>query len=224
MNKILIWLTIIVVTVSGIGYLGANMSGTWDSGTAGLGNLIFVQDSDHAILGVRGFEAKDAAIALQADDSDDTADRWQFRATAGGSCIISNESAGTIATFSSTGIVVPINKSVTLDGTTARILTAADYGKLLTFTNAAAVAVTLPANGAPAGTTIDICQGTTGSDSIVLTISAATADTLIGPNDIDLKSVTWATGHRIGAYARFFSDGSFWHVLNLGGTTMTYTD
>jgi hypothetical protein len=63
-----------------------------------------------------------------------------------------------------------------------------------------------------------------GTDACAPTISAATADTLIGPNDVDLDSVTWGTGHRIGAYCRFISDGAFWHVQNLAGTTMTYTD
>jgi hypothetical protein len=103
-------------------------------------------------------------------------------------------------------------------------LTSAHYGKIIMVTTNAANAITLPANGAPAGTWIDVMTGATSTDACVPTISAATADTLVGPNDQDLKSVTWATGHRIGAYAKFVSDGAFWHVLNLGGTTMTYTD
>jgi hypothetical protein len=103
-------------------------------------------------------------------------------------------------------------------------LTSAHYGKIVMVTTNAANAITLPANGAPAGTWIDVMTGATSTDACVPTIAAATTDTLVGPNDQDLKSVTWATGHRIGAYAKFVSDGSFWHVLNLGGTTMTYTD
>jgi hypothetical protein len=101
-------------------------------------------------------------------------------------------------------------------------LTAAHYGSTVVVTTNAAVAVTLPANGAGAGSWIDVLVA--GTDDCAPTIAAATTDTLRGPDDADLKSVTWGTGHRIGAYARFISDGSYWTVLNLGGTTMTYTD
>ena len=110
------------------------------------------------------------------------------------------------------------------NATTNITLTSANYGTVVMVTSNAAVAVTLPANGAAAGSYIDIMTGAGSTDSCAPTISAATTDTLVGPNDQDLKSVTWATGHRINAYARFISDGSFWHVQNLGGTTMTYTD
>ncbi len=110
----------------------------------------------------------------------------------------------------------------TADATTTIVLTAADYGTTTLCSSNAAVAVTLPANGAAAGSWLEVAV--IGTDDCAPTISAATTDTLIGPNDADLKSVTWATGHRINAIARFWSDGSFWHVQNLGGTTMTYTD
>lgn len=105
-------------------------------------------------------------------------------------------------------------------------LTSANYGEILVITNALAD-ITLPANGAAIGSWIDIAIGAqTGAadDSCAVTVSAATTDTLIGPNDVDLKSVTWGSGHRINAYAKFWSDGAFWHVQNLGGTTMTYND
>lgn len=110
------------------------------------------------------------------------------------------------------------------EATTTRICTSADYGKTIMVTTNAAVAITLPANGAAAGSWIEVMTGAGATDSCAPTIAAATTDTLVGPNDPDLKSVTWGTGHRIGAQARFISDGSFWHVRNLGGTTMTYTD
>lgn len=86
------------------------------------------------------------------------------------------------------------------------------------------VAITLPTNGCPAGSWVDIGVHSGASDDCAPTISAATADTLITPNSADSDSVTWGTGHRIGAYARFVSDGAFWHVQNLGGTTMTVND
>lgn len=95
-------------------------------------------------------------------------------------------------------------------------------GKLLLLNTNAAMAIVLPTNAIAAGTWFDMAI--IGTDACDPTISALVADTLITTNSTDSDSVTWATGHRIGAYARFWSDGSFWHVLNLGGTTMTYTD
>lgn len=110
------------------------------------------------------------------------------------------------------------------EATTTRVSTSADYGKWILVNTNAAVAITLPANGAAAGSWVGVMVHGAASDDCAPTISAASADTLIGPNDVDLDSVTWGTGHRIGAQAMFWSDGSFWHVQNLGGTTMTYTD
>jgi len=111
-----------------------------------------------------------------------------------------------------------------IDATTSRVITSADYGKVIMLSSTNSIAVTLPANGAAAGSWVDVMTGAGSDDNTVPTISAATADTLVGPGDQDLDSVTWGSGHRIGAYAKFISDGSFWHVHNLGGTTMTYTD
>ena len=108
--------------------------------------------------------------------------------------------------------------------TNAIVLGANDLNQIQWIRTNAAVAITLPTNGVSAGCWVDVAVHSTSSDDCAPTISAATADTLIGPNDIDLKSVTWGTGNRIGAYARFISDGTYWHVQNLGGTTMTYND
>ena len=108
--------------------------------------------------------------------------------------------------------------------TNALTLTSAHYGTMVMINTNAAVAVTLPANGAASGSWIDIAVYSAATDACAPTISAATADTLITPGSSDSDSVTWDTGHRIGAYARFWSDGAYWHVSNLGGTTMTYTD
>jgi len=132
---------------------------------------------------------------------------------------ISNATDGAVAL---TGTLTAPALTPVADSSDARVCTSADYGKVIVLTHADTVAVTLPANGAAAGSWIDFMLA--GNDSLAVTISAATADSLIGPNDADLKSVTWGSGHRIGAYCRMISDGSYWHVLNLGGTTMTYTD
>jgi hypothetical protein len=112
---------------------------------------------------------------------------------------------------------------------TSLTVTSAHYGKMIAVATNDAVALTLPANGATAGTFFYVTTGNRRadckvSDSCAITIAAATQDTLIGPNDVDLDSVTWGAGHRIGCFAKVFSDGHFWHVLNLGGTTMTYSD
>lgn len=133
----------------------------------------------------------------------------------------------TIGDVTDTSVTIPIKTTDTIAVTT-RVITSADYGKMLIVTTNAAVAITLPANGAPAGAWFDLVVGrnsaTPTTDDCAPTVSAATADTLITPNSIDSDSVTWGSTHRIGAAARFFSDGYFWHVQNLGGTTMTYTD
>jgi hypothetical protein len=132
--------------------------------------------------------------------------------------------AKTFASLTVTGISKLPVIATTVDATTARVLTSADYGQIIMVTSNAAVAVTLPANGAAIGSQVDVMTGAGSTDSCVPTISAATADTLVGPGDQDLDSVTGATGHRIGLHVRFISDGAFWHVLNIGGTTLTYTD
>ena len=108
--------------------------------------------------------------------------------------------------------------------TNAIVLTANDYNQIQTIHTNAAVAITLPANGAPAGTWIDVAVHGAASDDCAPTIAAATADTLITTNSADSDSVTYGSGHRIGAHAHFWSDGSFWHAENRGGTTMTVND
>ena len=140
---------------------------------------------------------------------------------------VSVEDATTAKTFASltvTGISKLPVIATTVDATAARVLTSADYGQIIMVTSNAAVAITLPANGAAIGSQVDIMTGAGSTDSCAPTISAATTDTLVGPGDQDLKSVTDGTGHRIGLHVRFISDGAFWHVLNIGGTTLTYTD
>lgn len=109
----------------------------------------------------------------------------------------------------------------TAEATATRVCTSADYGTLILLSYAGAVAITLPANGADAGSYIDFLV--IGSDSCAPTISAATANTLIAPNDATASSVTYASTHRIGAYCRFISTGTYWTVVNLGSTTMSAT-
>ena len=104
----------------------------------------------------------------------------------------------------------------------ARVCTSADYGKLILLSYAGAVAITLPADGALAGSQIDFLV--VGPNTCVPTIAGATANTIITVNNkTTADSVTFATGHRIGAYVRVVSTGTYWIVVNLGSTTMTVT-
>jgi hypothetical protein len=112
-------------------------------------------------------------------------------------------------------------KSTEVITATTVAVTSAHYGKTLLINTNAAVAITLPANGAAAGSWLDVIV--IGSDDCVPTIAAATADTLITANDAAADSVTFGTGHRIGAACRFISTGSFWVAINIGSTTMTVT-
>lgn len=99
---------------------------------------------------------------------------------------------------------------------------ASDYGNTLFITNGSTFNVDLPANGATVGSWFRCII--TGTDSCDPQFVAATADTLIGPNDADLDSVDFDTGHRIGACVKFISNGTYWVVINEGSTTMTTVD
>ena len=153
--------------------------------------------------------------------------------TEGAATLFIGEATATALTLGASDITTtvagPMNASVvasSVDGTASITLTSAHYGTIVMVTNGAAVAITLPANGAPAGTWIDIAAGAqtgSGADACVPTVSAATADTLVVINDAEADSVTWPTGHRINLYARFWSDGEFWHAVNLGPNTMNPT-
>lgn len=127
------------------------------------------------------------------------------------------------STLAATGAArLQVRSPLVLTATAITLTNAVHGGQVIMVNTNDAVTITLPANGAAAGTWFDVAV--MGSNDCAPTVAAATQDTLVGPNDPDLDSVTWGTGHRMGAYARFISDGAFWHVLNLGGTTMTYTD
>ena len=105
------------------------------------------------------------------------------------------------------------------DATATRVCTSADYGKTIFLSYEGAVAVTLPANAAAAGSVITFIV--IGSNTCDPTISAATVDTLITVNDATADSVSFATGHRIGAAVMVISTGTVWVAINLGSTTMT---
>ncbi len=101
-------------------------------------------------------------------------------------------------------------------------LTSNHYGKHVYFTYAGAVAVTLPANGAPIGTRIRCINAN--SNTTDPTYSAASANTLIAFNDATASSVNFATGHRIASVVEFESNGTYWMVTNIStSNTMDIT-
>ena len=122
-------------------------------------------------------------------------------------------------TLTITGATQPKTLATVELTATSLAVTSAYYGKIILVNTNAAVAVTLPANGAAAGSWFDVIV--IGSDACAPTIAAATADTLITVNDAAADSVTYGTGHRIGSHVRFISTGSFWIAVNIGSTTMT---
>lgn len=103
------------------------------------------------------------------------------------------------------------------------VLTSADYGTTIFYTYAGDVTVTLPANGAAAGSWVR-CMNANSNTTDVL-VNAATADTLITFNDVDADGVEFATGNRIGSSVMCISNGSFWVAINENGScTMTVVD
>lgn len=156
--------------------------------------------------------------------------------TAGGNVTLSNGATlvnGDANTLTVTEATVAVVGNATVSGTLVApkmsvvaetgdtlVLTAATHGgKIVAVSSAGACAITLPANDTTAGTFIDVMV--VGTDSTAPTISAAVADSLIAPNDAEADSVTFGSGHRIGAYVRFIATGAAWVAVNLGSTTMT---
>ena len=113
-------------------------------------------------------------------------------------------------------------QNTVLEATATRACTATDHGKLILLSYAGAVAVTLPPNGATAGAIVDFMI--IGTNSVAPTFTPATATTLRAFNDATAISCTYGSGHRIGAYVRFISDGTYWNVQNLSSAnTLTVT-
>lgn len=164
-------------------------------------------------LAVTGATTITGATALNGGLTMDT-NKFTVADTSGNTTI-----AGTLAVAGATTLA---SQTSVAETTGTRVCTSADYGKLIILNYAGAIEITLPANGAPAGSMIDFLIITENAGTV--TISPATADTLITANSADSDAVTFATGHRIGAYARVISDGTKWVAINLGQTTMGVTD
>lgn len=100
-----------------------------------------------------------------------------------------------------------------LEGTATKVCTSSDFGKLVLLSKEATVTITLPANDSPAGAIIDFLI--IGNDSVAATWSPASATSLRTFNQASAASVTYGSGHRIGAYIRFLCDGAYWTAVNL---------
>jgi hypothetical protein len=108
------------------------------------------------------------------------------------------------------------NATTTIDGATC----ATYYGKTVFITNVAAVTVTLPANGAAAGTWFRLIR--TGDEA--LDVNAATADTLITTNNATADGISFDNTADIGATVKFISNGTVWIAINESDQTMTVVD
>ncbi|HUV38610.1 MAG TPA: hypothetical protein VMY39_03310, partial [Planctomycetota bacterium] len=98
-----------------------------------------------------------------------------------------------------------------------------NYGTTIFYTQAGAVAVTLPAAGEGAGSWFRCVNAN--SDTTAPTYTTPVADNLVAFNNATADSVTFGTGHRIGSSVLFISNGSFWVAINENGAcTMTVTD
>lgn len=101
---------------------------------------------------------------------------------------------------------------------TSVTFTSANFGQCFLWSPSGTATATLPANGAAAGSWIWVFLLT----NQTVTISAATADTLITVNDTAADSVAFSTTSlKIGSSVFFISNGSVWFALNMGTTTMT---
>jgi len=121
-----------------------------------------------------------------------------------------------VQTFSSIPVIT--GRTTIANTTTPLTYTSAYYGAIHFWSPAGTATATLPANGAPAGSWFDMMLLT----NQTVTISAATADTLITFNDTAADSVAFSTAsNKIGGCIRFISNGSVWCAFNMSNNTMT---
>lgn len=125
-------------------------------------------------------------------------------------------STGALA-FSAVPLTIPV-MAVTTTTSTSLTFTSAHYGTAVLWSPGGTATATLPANGATAGSWFDVYLLT----NQTVTISAATADTLITFNDTQADSVAFSTTNaKTGGVIRFISNGTVWFAVNLSNNTMT---
>ena len=173
--------------------------------------------SDKAVF--VGVEGEDVSIVLDADQGDDAADTWRITSQAADNDLSFSNAGTEVFNVTSTGAVTASLKASVDETTAARVLTSADYGKTIFVGYAGAVLITLPTDGATAGSWIDVIVD--GDNATVPTIKVEGTDSLITFADDAADSVTFGTGHRIGAYVRLISNGAKWVAINMGNHTMT---
>lgn len=162
-------------------------------------------------LGARGLSVTAGNVLVQ--DSN-LASKFVVAGSTGNTSI-----AGTLAVTGTTQLVKQLTGTLVAENTDAVTLTSSYYGKTTFVSGDFAFTCTLPANGAAAGSWMRFVIN--GTNTCAPTFAAATADTLITFNDATADSVTFGTGHRIGASILFISDGAKWIAVNEGNHTMT---
>lgn len=208
-------------TLTGATTFGAGYTGTGATLTAlgafstkgaivGATTLAITGNSSLASVDVGGTYATGTAVTISATGN----------IQANGTLTVDGASAltGAVSIAGAATIPVVAVKTITCAAGTT-VIDSTYYGKTCFITGAAAQAITLPANGATAGTYMEFVV--TGADTSIPTFSTATVDTLITVNDQAADSVTFGTGHRIGACVKFISNGANWIAVNVGSTTMT---
>ncbi len=109
-----------------------------------------------------------------------------------------------------------------INATDAISVTSAYFGKTVFLTHADAVAVSITPTAAAGNFVVFVL---TGDDNLAAVFDVDGADdNLIAPNNATADSVTFGSGHRIGATVMFLSNGTSWVAINVGSTTMTVTD
>jgi hypothetical protein len=109
-------------------------------------------------------------------------------------------------------------ETTTLTATTT--LDSTYYGKTV-FVSGTPTTITLPANGAPAGSWMRFVI--VGDNNTNPSFAAATADTLIIFNDQAADSFVFDTANRIGASVEFISTGTYWVAILDGKAAVTIT-
>lgn len=201
------------------GGVGGAASG---AGTGGAGAAVAIGGGAGGAAGTGGTGGAGGALTIYSGIGG-TPTAGTIAASGTVTCKTGGASGTTAWDATATGAMrVPVVQTATITcaaGTT--VLTSAYYGKTVFITGEAAQTITLPANGAAAGSWMEFVV--IGSDNTIPTIAAATVDTLITANDAAADSVTFATGHRIGAALKFISTGTYWVAINEGSTTMSVT-
>lgn len=202
-----------LTNVTGLPVAGITASTTTALGVGSV-ELGHATDTTLARSGAGAVTVEGVGVSLNSTSLVHTASSFELGAAS--DTTLARVSAGVV---SAEGInLIGIVRSTNTSTSTSLTITSAQYGSTLFWSPAGTATATLPANGAASGAWFDLILLT----NQTVTISAATADTLITLNDTAADSVAFSTASvKIGAMVRFISNGSFWVAVNLSNHTMT---